>query len=228
MPGVVDRERLRELVDEGALLVEVLPSNEYQEDHLPGAINLPLRRLEKEARDFLDVALPVIVYCWDTACDLSPRAAWRLEAMGYQQVYDYEGGKVDWMAAGLPTEGTSADRARAGEVARRDVPTCRLGDLLGDVQARVQAAGWDACVVVNDERVVLGLLREKELGADPNLVVEQAMRPGPSTFRPSVSIEEMAKFMAEHSLQNSPITTSDGRLVGLLTREDAVRTLSRG
>jgi predicted transcriptional regulator len=75
---------------------------------------------------------------------------------------------------------------------------------------------------------VIGLLREKELGADPNLVVEQAMRPGPSTFRPFVSIEEMAKFMAEHNLQNSPITTSDGRLVGLLIREDAERTLSRG
>jgi len=228
LPGVVDRERLRELVDEGALLVEVLPANEYKEDHLPGAISLPLRRLEKEARDVLDMARPVIVYCWDTACDLSPRAAWRLEALGFQHVYDYESGKVDWMAAGLPTEGTNAEKPRAGEVARRDVPTCRLDDRLGDVQERVRAAGWDACVVVNDERVVLGLLREKELGADPDLVVERAMRPGPSTFRPFVSIEEMARFMEEHNLQNSPITTSDGRLVGLLTREDTVRTLSRG
>ncbi len=220
MPAVVDRELLRKLVDEGAQLVEVLPANEYREDHLPGAINLPLRRLEKEARDVLDSARPVIVYCWDTACDLSPRAAWRLEELGFRQVYDYESGKVDWMAAGLPTEGTNADKPRAGDVARRDVPTCRLDDRLGVVESRVRAAGWDSCVVVNDEGVVLGLLREKELGADPALVVEQAMRPGPSTFRPFVSTEEMVKFMSEHNLPNSPITTADGRLVGLLLRED--------
>jgi Mg/Co/Ni transporter MgtE len=71
--------------------------------------------------------------------------------------------------------------------------------------------------------VVLGLLREKELGGDAGLRVEEAMRPGPSTFRPFVSIEEMAQFMTEHNLETSPITTSDGRLVGLLRREDAER-----
>jgi hypothetical protein len=49
------------------------------------------------------------------------------------------------------------------------------------------------------------------------------MRPGPSTFRPFVPIQEMATFMEEHRLDSSPITTSDGRLVGLLLREDAVR-----
>jgi Mg/Co/Ni transporter MgtE len=49
------------------------------------------------------------------------------------------------------------------------------------------------------------------------------MRPGPSTFRPYVSIKEMAKNMAEHHLESSPVTTSDGRLVGLLLQKDAVR-----
>jgi len=78
-------------------------------------------------------------------------------------------------------------------------------------------------VVVNEERVVLGLLREKELRSDPDLRIEEAMRPGPSTFRPFVSIEKMAKTMVEHDLANAPITTSDGRLVGLLTRADAVK-----
>ena len=47
------------------------------------------------------------------------------------------------------------------------------------------------------------------------------MRPGPSTFRPFVSVEEMARTMTERNLENSPVTTSDGRLVGLLLREDA-------
>jgi len=75
-------------------------------------------------------------------------------------------------------------------------------------------------VVVNDERVVLGLLRAAELLKGDEERAEQVMRPGPSTFRPYVSIEDIAKFMATHDLPNCPITTSDGRLVGLLRRED--------
>ena len=132
-------------------------------------------------------------------------------------------GKLDWLAAGLPSEGTNAERPRAGNVARKDVPTCRLDERLGDVRDRVREAGWDACVVVNEERVVFGLLRSPELETNLDLGIEGAMRPGPSTFRPFVSIEEMAAFMIEHDLDSSPITTSDGRLVGLLRRQDAAK-----
>ena len=108
-------------------------------------------------------------------------------------------------------------------MARRDVPTCRLDEPIGEVRERVRAAGWDACVVMNDDRVVFGLLREKELNHGGDGPVEQVMSPGPSTFRPHVPIAEMAAYMTEHDLANSPITTSDGRLVGLLRREDAAR-----
>lgn len=153
---------------------------------------------------------------------MSPRAAWRLETLGFSEVYDYVDGKLDWMAAGLPTEGTNAQQPRAGDVAHKDVPTCGLNDRLGDVRDRIQADGWDSVVVVNDERVVLGLLRSKELAKDANQSIEQAMRPAPSTFRPFVSLNEMAHFMIEHKLENAPITTSDGRLVGLLLQKDVV------
>jgi len=132
-------------------------------------------------------------------------------------------GELDWLAAGLPTEGRNASRPRAGEVARRDVPTCRLDESIGEVRARVRAAGWDACVVVNDERVVLGLLRAEELRRGQDESIERVMRPGPSTFRPHVPIEELAHHMIHHDLPASPVTTSDGRLVGLLRREDAAR-----
>ena len=67
MPREIRREEVRRLIDQGVQLVEVLPAKEYREDHLPGAINLPLRQLETEARSVLDVSRPVIVYCWDTA-----------------------------------------------------------------------------------------------------------------------------------------------------------------
>jgi Mg/Co/Ni transporter MgtE len=138
-------------------------------------------------------------------------------------VYDYAAGKLDWLAAGLPSEGTNVEHPRAGAVARKDVPTCSLDEQLGDVRERVRAAGWDACVVVDPQHVVLGLLRAAELAAEPHLRIEQAMRPGPSTFRPFVSIEEMVSFMTEHDLETSPITTSDGKLVGLLRLQDAER-----
>jgi len=67
MPREIRREEVRRLIGQGVQLVEVLPAKEYREDHLPGAINLPLRQLETEARSVLDVSRPVIVYCWDTA-----------------------------------------------------------------------------------------------------------------------------------------------------------------
>jgi len=136
-------------------------------------------------------------------------------------VFHYVAGKLDWLAAGLPTEGTNTGRPRAVDVARRDVPTCHLDERLGEVRDRVKAAGWDACVVVNAERVVLGLLRARELDRDPALRIEQAMRPGPSTFRPYVAIEKLVKVMTDHGQANLPITTSDGRLVGLVKRADA-------
>ncbi|HME67447.1 MAG TPA: hypothetical protein VKG61_21345, partial [Streptosporangiaceae bacterium] len=88
----------------------------------------------------------------------------------------------------MPTEGTNTQRPRLVDVVRRDVPTCSLGERLGDVRDRATAAGWDACVVVSQDRVVLGLLRAKELQADPQLLVERVMRPGPSTYRPFVSV----------------------------------------
>jgi phage shock protein E len=63
----VDREQVRRLMAQGAQVVDVLPAQEYGEDHLPGAINLPLRRIEAEASRVLDPSRTVIVYCWDSA-----------------------------------------------------------------------------------------------------------------------------------------------------------------
>lgn len=102
-----------------------------------------------------------------------------------------------------------------------------MEERIDEVRGRVHAAGWEACVVVNDERVVLGLLRKDEFLKGRDEPVEQVMRPGPSTFRPHVRIEEMAAYMMEHDLPSSPITTSDGRLVGILLKDDALETVHR-
>ena len=62
---MIDRDRVREMVDHGAQLVEVLPAKEYAEDHIPGAISLPLGRIDREAAATLERARPLVVYCWD-------------------------------------------------------------------------------------------------------------------------------------------------------------------
>ncbi len=67
MPAEIDRNELRRLVEAGAQLVEVLPEEEYAEDHLPKAISIPLGRLDDEAPTALDRNRPVIAYCWDIA-----------------------------------------------------------------------------------------------------------------------------------------------------------------
>ncbi len=67
MPEEIGVSDVRRLIAEGALLVEVLPEHEYEEEHLPGALNIPLRQLTREAVSALDPARPVIVYCWDDA-----------------------------------------------------------------------------------------------------------------------------------------------------------------
>ena len=65
MPGLVDRDGVLRLLEEGAELVEVLPREEYEEEHLPGAINIPLKELDREATAGLRRDAPVIVYCYD-------------------------------------------------------------------------------------------------------------------------------------------------------------------
>jgi rhodanese-related sulfurtransferase len=67
MATLIDRRQVQELLEKGAQLVEVLPANEYEEDHLPGAVSIPLRNVDEQGVAALDRGRPVIVYCWDSA-----------------------------------------------------------------------------------------------------------------------------------------------------------------
>jgi len=67
VPTAIDRAEVqRLLLEEQAQLVEVLPPDEYEDEHLPGAINIPLKTLDRDTTSSLDRARPVIVYCYDT------------------------------------------------------------------------------------------------------------------------------------------------------------------
>lgn len=114
---------------------------------------------------------------------------------------------------------------RAGTVARRDVPRCGLGERIGEVRKRVEADDWDLCVVVNEEEVVLGLLRARELGADSDATVEQVMRSGPATYRPDTLLTYAVERLRKRDVQGVLVTRSDGTLIGWLRREDAERAV---
>ncbi len=126
---------------------------------------------------------------------MSPRAACRLESLGFTQVYDYVTGLSDWTANGLPTEGTLADIPTAGDVVRRDIPTCRLTERLVDAAKRAKAAGQNTCIVTSEGGIVLGRLRGGAFNADPEASVESAMESGPTTVRPDELLEGLTERM---------------------------------
>ena len=154
---------------------------------------------------------------------MSPRAAWRLESIGFTRAYDYVAGKADWGSFGLPLEGTKG--ARSGEHVRADVPTCGLEERLQEVRHQVSAAGWDTCIVVNASGVVLGRLGRTALASEEDVTVEAAMTAGPSTVRPSITLAAIVERMQSQKLTSALVTRSDGRLVGVLRRTDAEAAL---
>jgi CBS domain-containing protein len=151
---------------------------------------------------------------------MSARAAWRLETLGFRHVYRYQPGKQDWIAARLPTEGNAVDRTRAADVARPDVPTCLLHDVVADVARRVSAEGWPLAVVVNERRVVLGRLRRKDLDAYPDAVAEAIMIPGPRTIRGTRDASEMGRWLDDRKVPGVLVTSAEGELIGYVRRED--------
>lgn len=167
---------------------------------------------------------------------MSPRAACRLESLGFTQVYDYTTGLADWTANGLPTEGTLVGVSREGVVCRdalrvrdavrSDIVTCRLEDTLGAVNERLRSAGQRQCVVTSEDGVVLGRLRGDELAGDPQASAEAVMESGPSTIRPDVSLAEFTKHMSAKEVGSVLVTASTGHLIGILFRKEAKEKLS--
>jgi rhodanese-related sulfurtransferase/CBS domain-containing protein len=223
----IDRDAVRPMMAAGAQLVDVRVAADYESEHLPGALSLPLKSLDRDTAAPLDRQRPVITYCWDSQWDLSARAAWRLVSLGFSRVYRYTAGKEDWIAFDLPTEGKNADTPTAGDVARRDVPTCTLTDRLGEVRERIGASGWTSCIVVNDRNVVLGRVRSKDLDGDPDQSIAAVMEAGPVTERPSEPLEALVQRMQEKRVSSVIVSRPDGQLIGVLRREDGAQRLAK-
>ena len=159
---------------------------------------------------------------------MSPRAAWRLETLGFSNVYDYEAGKADWFAAGLPRQGQLASIPRAADVARRDDIVCQLSDPIGAVIDKLRAAGKETCLVTTGRNVVLGRVRIGDLTGDKYVTVEEMMEPGPTTIRADTMLDAILKRLKVRNVESILVTTSDGRLVGTLYRSDVEARLNEG
>src|SRR5436309_3239949 len=216
MPIEIRRKDVKTLVAQGrAQLIEVLPASEYKREHLPQALNIPLETLTAANLKTLRKDQAVIVYCADYQCDLSARAAWRLESMGFQEVYRYTPGKADWLSAGWETEGTEAKMVRIRQMIHKDVPTCALRERLEDVKSR-RRPNQDLCVVVNDRNVVLGVIQGEIWDANPQARVADVMQTGPQTLRPDMDPKDAQKILRKWDAFSAIVMTSDGELLGIV------------
>src|SRR6056297_1439841 len=115
MYKTINKEELKKRIDEGSnfALIEVLSPEDYNKEHIKGAINIPVREIGKKANERFNKDDELIVYCSSPTCQASPSAAKKLDRLGFTNVYDFVGGKQEWKEAGFPME-ESSERKNEG------------------------------------------------------------------------------------------------------------------
>jgi Mg/Co/Ni transporter MgtE len=137
--------------------------------------------------------------------------------MGFSEVYDYAAGEADWIAMGQPTVRRDT-KERIEQVARKDAPTCALQDTLESIRTKLPK-DWNVCVVLNADRIVLGLVDfSRELDRDKS--IGESMRPAPLTFRPGRTVSEVCDLLKTKNFAVALVTTSVGQFIGALRRDE--------
>jgi Mg/Co/Ni transporter MgtE len=98
------------------------------------------------------------------------------------------------------------------------VPTCGVHDRLSQVRVKLPQ-GWSVCVVLNADRIVLGLVDFSD-ELDETKSVEDGMRPAPLTLRPGRPVAETCEYLKSKNIPVALVTTSIGQLIGVLRREE--------
>lgn len=108
MTSTISRDELKKRIDDRRVtVVDALPANYYDQQHLPGALNLVEDDVDARASALLpDKTAPIVTYCSNTACNNSQAVANRLTQLGYINVSKYAEGIQDWVEHDLPTEST--------------------------------------------------------------------------------------------------------------------------
>ena len=138
-------------------------------------------------------------------------------------MYDYVPGKVDWLAHNLEIEGERADAPTVGRVMRDDVVRCAPTDRASAVLELVKASPYPFAVLTSADGTVLGRAPASALDPASDATVWDVAEPGPKTFRPHHSVENVTRHLAEKNLRWALVTTPEGQLLGVASREDLAR-----
>ena len=155
---------------------------------------------------------------------MSARAAWRLEDLGFREVYDYDAGRQDWQESGLPVEGSEARGPIVADAIAVDPPRCGPGDTVG--RARSMLGNGTQVIVVNEPGIVLGVMRKESWDAADDALVGEVMRLGPSTVRPGSMLVPLLERMKAKETESVLVSDPEGRLIGVLDRFDGEAFLS--
>jgi hypothetical protein len=137
--------------------------------------------------------------------------------MGFTDVLLYHPGKMDWMSAGLPTEGEDTERL-AGELLHANAPTCAPEERAGDLAARLD--GWSWCAVLDGDGVVVGGIDRATIVEQPERSAFEVAEPGPQTYRASVPVSELVETLRQTGQDQAFVSDADGRFLGTVNRQD--------
>jgi len=157
---------------------------------------------------------------------MGPRAAARLDTLGFTRVYEYKAGKQDWLAAGLPSEGTLAGEPTIAPAVRPDVPRFGLEDRVGPILDTLRAGGWELAAIVNQAGILLGRVRAQDI-TNPDATASCSTGCTSDASRcvqPDVGAVGASSVMVERP-SVAFVTDPEGRLRGLVTRRDIARAL---
>ena len=132
-------------------------------------------------------------------------------------------GKVDWLAHNLEVEGDDPNPPTAGGLMRDDVVRCAPTDHAGNVLESINRSPYPFGLVTSDDGTLLGRVRASRLNAGSDEPVWDIAEPGPKTFRPHRSAATVAGQLAEKDLRWAIVTTPEGQLLGVASREDLER-----
>ena len=136
--------------------------------------------------------------------------------MGFADVYLLDGGRAAWTVMGLPTEGEIGDARRISQFVH-EVPVVPHGATVADVKKLGDIPYM--VVVLGCDEVVVGALRPSVRALPPKTRVRDIMIPAPSTIRPDLRVDEVARRLAKDDLDHILVTTVNGVLLGLVTRD---------
>jgi hypothetical protein len=126
---------------------------------------------------------------------------------------------MDWVAFGLPVEKGQNGPVMVIEQIERQVPICQLNESVGEAKRRAKELGFQICVVVNEQGIVLGMIEKTVWDKNSEITVETAMDPGPTTLRPSYLIKD-AKELGVKGGRDAIVTSSDGQLMGIFRHKN--------